>query len=169
MEETIRELDSEVKANIARLATDDKGATIMESNALQACACNLETAYIEMLLEFVPDSRKVQAINCVDQYGATPLMVAASSLHFSDPEDRVQMCDKLIQLNADKNMMDEAGLTALGNFRKSNQSMSDFTSTLLYMDPGGPREAEINLRMETLLMPLMGPTPADPLELMTNL
>lgn len=160
VEDEIRDLNSQVKANIARLAADDEGTIIMESNALHACACNLETAYVEMLLEFVPNSRKVRAINCVDQYGKTPLMTAASSLHFSDPEVRFQMCDKLIQLNADKNMTDEAGRTALGHFRMSDQSMSDFNNTF-GMDPRGPREAEVSRRMETLLMPLMGPTPAD--------
>jgi hypothetical protein len=162
-EKGVKELDSQVRAGISRYVTDEEGTVVMQSNALHACACNLEPSYVEMLLERVPDSRKVQAINSFDPNGYTPLMTAAASSHFEDPEDRYQMCENLIHLNANKNLTGDGGRTALGHFRHTEQSLIDF-SDAMSLPLRGPGEIEMSRRMETLLMPLMGPTPADAAE-----
>jgi hypothetical protein len=46
-EKEIKELDSQVRAGISpRYVTDEEGTVVMQSNALHACACNLEATYM---------------------------------------------------------------------------------------------------------------------------
>jgi len=161
-----RDLDARVRLQVSELVEKAGSDIIQNSDALQACACNLQPNYIELLLSFVPDAKKVSAMNSLDSHGETPLRIAALSGACSSlcPETRLQTCQKIIELGGDKNLTDSNGLTALGKFRKADRCQRDFWGScgvLNLTNPNYRAQVESAPALEELLRPVLGPTAAD--------
>jgi ankyrin repeat protein len=160
MSKEIQDFDERVRSEVTTMINQQDGGPylILRSDAIHACACNLQSSLIELFLEFIPSQEaKQQAINHPDRDGQTPLMVAAAML---DQDDRqYQTCELLLSLGANKSFISPSGHTALGKARMGQLAVSEFNTTF-----GLPRNSG-NLdgirAMETLLRPLMGPTAAD--------
>jgi acetoin utilization deacetylase AcuC-like enzyme len=108
----------------------------MDRRAIHACACfNLHSSWIDMLLEFLPSEQKKQRapVNLPDGSGQAPLMMAAAKLDHS--ERRYQTCVVLLDLGADKSIVDPFGHTALGKFREGQRAIRDMNGALFGMAP----------------------------------
>jgi hypothetical protein len=159
-EETLRELDkrklAEVTAWVKQAGTD----IITSSNVLHFCAYSLDPLYLHLVVNLIPNAATQElALNSFDQFGKTPLMSAACSDNFdrSTVGNLLKMCQLLIQLGADKNMVDASGLTALGWYRKTCRANRDCYAFI----GGGLGRTDNSVDMERLLLPFKGPTVAD--------
>jgi hypothetical protein len=162
-ENELREADSRVKADVTNHLADcdDQETIVAESNAIHACACNLDTDYIELLLSFVSKPNQRKTIDRVDLHGVTPLMLAAGSNLSTSADNRFQVCEKIIALGADKDIADDTGLTAFGHFRKSERATHDQAQVLGMSMLDASRPEDWAQRMERLLAPSSGPTAQD--------
>jgi hypothetical protein len=164
-EQQIRDFDervrSEVAATIKNQGGDGRGPElILGSNAIHACAFNLHSSLIVMLLEFLPSQeKKQQAVNLPDGSGQTPLMIAAAKLDHG--ERRYQTCELLLELGADKSIVDPSGHTALGKFREGQRTIRDMDGTFGLAPPDPDHRLNHVKAMEVLLKSLLGPTEAD--------
>ena len=154
--EELRKFDERTRMEVQRFV-EDEGASVEASHALHCCASRHVAEYIELLLEFVPPEKRVQAINGTDSGLHTPLMCAACRP--GENEMKLRICTLLINLGADVSMVEPSGMTALGVFRSSRQSVIDYNHTF-----GLQTQAE-NLatiaQLETILKPPNGGTEAD--------
>lgn len=160
----IQELDERVRDEVSKLVENNGTDIIQNSDALHACACNLQPDYIEMLLSFVPNEKKRSVVNGLDVHGETPLRTATLSGAFKSKycEMFLQTCQKIIDLGGDKNLTNANGLSALGTFRKANSSICGFWGALTHANPNDrAQEGLSSLAMEELLWPVLGPTAAD--------
>jgi hypothetical protein len=160
MSKEIRDFDERVRSEVTTMINQQGGGPylILRSDAIHACACNLQSSLIELLLEFIPSQeRKERAINHPDSDGQTPLMVAAAML---DQDDRqYQTCELLLGLGANKSIISPSGYTALGKVRMGQLAVNEFNTTF-GLPPSSGNWGGIRA-MEALLKPLMGPTAAD--------
>lgn len=158
-------IKNEFKSKVQKHVTEHGHGVIIESNALHACAANLVHEYVEELLKHVPIEEKKQALNAFDCDGNTPLMVAAGQ-DDSRRDDlrgkRVHFCQHLLHLGADADKLDEKGTSALGHYRQSYRDALDFMRAYFFMSSMDVDEiVAVNLEMESLLRPSMGPSAAD--------
>jgi hypothetical protein len=162
-ENELKDADSRVRADVITHLADcnDQEAIIAESNAIHACACNLDTDYVELLLSFVSRQNQWKTINKVDVHGVTPLMLAAGSNLSTSADNRFQVCENIISLGADKDITDDTGLTALGHFRKSERATHDQAQVFGMSMLDANRPEDWAQRMERLLVPSNGPTAQD--------
>ena len=97
----------------------------------------------------------------------TPLMYAANKAitESESPTEsgavKIRLCDMLVNLGADKSIVNPSGYTALGCFRLSRRAHSGMN--LLYSGVALREDPRFNSRLEALLMPADGETPADSL------
>ena len=154
------DIDAQIRTKVSQLVEKAGPEVIMNSEAIHACAFNLQPEYIELLLEFVPECKKRQVINKLDLNGETPLRTAAMNGMFSSiyPDIRFKTCQKIIDLGGDRNLVDSAGLTALGKFRKADWDRGGASSQA---NPNYRVQVESALALEELLRPTLGPTAAD--------
>jgi hypothetical protein len=152
-----------VTATIKNQGGDGGPELIHGSNAIHACAFNLHSSLIGILLEFLPsEQKKQQAVNLPDGSRQTPLMIAAAKLDHD--ERRYQTCELLLELGADKSIVDPSGHTALGKFREGQRiirDMDDMDGTFGMAPPDPDHRLDRVKAMEALLKPLLGPTEAD--------
>ncbi len=166
----IRRLDERARSVAVHLIQQAGTDTIIESsNALHACALNLEPVYLKMLMNLLSDDAKRRhAINAFDRRGMTPLMTAARSNNFESGTigNRLSMCQAVLDLGADKNVVDATGLTALGRYRKAFRETNAIQASV--GNPYSPiviAEVKAMSSMEELLMPVQGPSYGDELVL----
>ena len=161
--EDIQKHDQTVRTEVMQRVQQD-GASITNSNVLHACAANLLPRYMDLMLEFVPESEHRTALNKRDQNGTTPLMAAAAT-EGSDKQEKVryETLEKLIDLGVDKNITNGCGETALGELRRNKRSRDDFRYAFQSWSRHDNDTTTQNLytRMEQLLRPFGGPTAAD--------
>ncbi len=161
-EEKLRELDKRMLAKVTAFVNQAGTNIITSSYVLHFCAFHLDPFYLHLVFNLIPNATAQElALNSFDQHGKTPLMVAACSDNFnrSTIGNRLKMCQLLIQLGADKNIVDASGLTALGWYRKTCRANRDCYAVI---GGGLGRTADDDLQdMDCLLLPLKGPTVAD--------
>jgi hypothetical protein len=150
-------ITSKVRSETSRFRGD--GATLKDSNVVHACACYQNVEYLDLLLESAPASERLEIVNYLDDNGDTPLMVAAGS-GVGSAETRYRVLEKLIDLGADKNIVDASGETALGSYRGQRQRKNDFLNTFRLTSQIA-EDATFDQRLELLLQPSGGPTSAD--------
>jgi hypothetical protein len=157
LEQELCDLDARVRSEVSKLVDESGYDLILSSDSIHCCACNNLPLYVKLLLDFIPNDKKNQAINKLDQHGSTPLMVAARR----DNKESLDTCNLIISLGGDKSIVNANGLTALGSFRQSQKSSMDFWTTtgLISMKPATDNGTAT--AMEALLMPSNGPTDAD--------
>jgi len=160
----IQELDAKVRSEVKGFV-DRCGIDIIEcSYAVHCCSCHFQSEYVQLLLDFVPDTKKKHAVNSLDEHGRTALMVAAtSSQHYAENIGmREYTCQFLIDVGADRGISGVEGLSALGRFRETFRDRRDF-----YMSNGihgcslWQAELAVVASMERTLLPVGGPTQAD--------
>ena len=166
LRQNAHDFDATVRSEIAELVKCTGVEVIQSSNAIHAAACNLVPEYIELLMDFVPQDKKRDAINSLDSRGESPLRIAASSLNFPSlrPKIRLQTCKKIIELGGDKDLVDCNGLSAFGKFRLADRGARDFWGchgNLHFGNPSYSAQTEFDIDMELLLEPSTGPTAAD--------
>jgi hypothetical protein len=162
LEQELEEFDTTVRSKVTQSVEQFGYDIIVQSNIIQACASNLECSYIEMLMGVLPPDQKVQAINEFDQKGVTPLMLAAGKT--VDARDKqLQTCRLLLNLDANKDIVDASGMTALGRFRDSTRTNNDFINCLMpaFAEEEQDATEDHNDQMEVLLTPSNGPTEED--------
>jgi len=164
VEQKLQEFDTNVRSKVTQRVEEFGHGIILQSNSIHACASNLEGSYVEMLMGFLPSDQKTQAMNGFDQHiGVTPLMLAASKIVDNTRDKQLQTCRLLLNLDANKDIVDASGMTALGRFRDSQRSSNDFCISMMPSRAGRDQDAneQHNQQMEALLMPSSGPTEAD--------
>lgn len=142
---------------------------VLQSNAFHACVFNLAKPILDILLDYLPDiDSKSAIINRLDQFGCTPLMIAAKTTGYRLGDDRGRkMIQFLLDLGADKDIIrSDDGLSCLGLFRKHYNQARTRDEEWLDMDSEIVRERarlarEEARRVEILLTPYRGATPAD--------
>lgn len=158
----IRTKNEELKAEVTNLVNE--GASVRRAQALHCSALFLNTELLDFFLGLVPPNERTSAINDLDENGMTPLICSVMKA----PE-RVNEADKyyntvqhLLRLGSDKSTVDPHGRTALGQYRMSVRSMSDYYHTFSIQQQGTNDEwSNIHRRMEAALMPIGGETEAD--------
>ena len=113
-----------VRGKIQRLV--QRGASVSGSHSLHGCVANFDThgEYVELLASLEPG-----CINSLDQTNVTPLMIAANLTPGTASKDRPASSasvTKLLELGADKELVNTQGLTAYGCFRTARRDISDF-------------------------------------------
>lgn len=157
LQQQVRDLDANVRSEVTNAVEQSGYEVILESNVFHCCACNLVPDYIDMLMEFVPNDNKEQAINTFDSDDNSPLMTAASR-SLDSLSDSVETCERIIRLGGDKDLVNANRFSALGVFRRQHRSIIDFLRTF----GQSTADQEIAARtMEAMLMPMRGPTAAD--------
>jgi hypothetical protein len=154
-------LTSKIRTGTKRFV-DEAGASLKDSHVAHACAGNHDVETLDLLLEFAPQSERPEILDHLDHSGLTPLIVAAG-VSLSSPEKRYRMLVKLINLGADKNIVDASGETALGSYRERRRSVGDFHNVyhLSVASSETQMGPEFHARFESLLRPSGGPTRAD--------
>jgi hypothetical protein len=163
----LESLDGEARTKLTESVAKHGVNIIREANVFHACISNGEQSLLELALQFIPAEDRTQLVNSLDRNGATPLMVAACANCGSDK--MVKLCLFLINLGADKDIVDAGGMTALGKFRTLVRSRTDYTRAMLPQEVIARQRqssAELSRRMEPLLMPSNGPTEADDAQLL---
>eukprot|EP00579_Thalassiosira_antarctica_P027543 CAMPEP_0202018672 /NCGR_PEP_ID=MMETSP0905-20130828/40056_1 /ASSEMBLY_ACC=CAM_ASM_000554 /TAXON_ID=420261 /ORGANISM="Thalassiosira antarctica, Strain CCMP982" /LENGTH=642 /DNA_ID=CAMNT_0048579685 /DNA_START=81 /DNA_END=2007 /DNA_ORIENTATION=+ len=155
----------QLQSNVAALV-NEKGASIRKSFVLH-CSSRLLLDFTEFLLEMVPPSERIDAINDLDMNGSTPLHCAVLGLpELEQAAEQYNFVQRLFELGADKNIMDPAtGKTALGQYRCAVSSSEDYSSVFGHAR-GDIEEREqawrlVHERMEEALMPARGESEAD--------
>jgi len=133
-----------------------QGADLTRAGVLQYCAANGMLELLEPML-----TRGAQ-INGKDGHtGATALMVAAATVSAGRSNHSQQhyttMVSTLIALGADKNVVDNDGLSAFGHYLKGIRNINDFCATFHF----GERMQKVDPMMRQMLTPVGGPTSAD--------
>jgi len=145
--------DGQTLGSAAVLAAVDEmvaeGADIVRAGVLQWCAARGCRHLIQPLL-----SRGAQ-INAKDQLDLTPLMIAASRGGREGSDDRIAMVSALIAFGADKNIVDDDGISALGHYFSSLRRANDFNATF------DLEKQVLDPVLRTMLAPARGPTIAD--------
>ena len=109
------------------------GASVASANVLHACAAKGAIPAFTRLLSLLPAGGALQTVNVGDFSGTTPLMLAASrargmvSIH--NPRVSVEFCALLLSLGADKNAVNDEGLTAFGALMQASRRYRDFAET----------------------------------------
>jgi hypothetical protein len=111
----LESMDAPARNMITASVSKHGNGVIREANVFHACASNGEQDLMGIVLEFVPAQDRLQVVNSLDRDGATPLMVAACSGCNNDT-NKVELCHFLVNLGADKDLVDTGGMTALGNW-----------------------------------------------------
>jgi hypothetical protein len=152
-----------LEAELLRLVSE--GGAIERSNAAHVCAACGKMEEMNVLLRVAGTGNANRVLNAKNEKGMTPLMVAASSattnflfhvnLSMGRPTPRPEgICDQLVSRGADKSLVDDVGLTALGHMREKAMDYMQFA--------GGFQATMTKLEVLTrILMPLTGPTLAD--------
>jgi hypothetical protein len=104
-----------------KIMVEEHGATILGSNLVHTCAANGDIDMLMLILEYSPKCRMEEVINSRDHLGLTPLMRAASSgsTHGIEGRQILPMLEKLLHLGADKDVVDNYGMTAFTQFAYS--------------------------------------------------
>jgi hypothetical protein len=153
--EKLASLKPETKAEIAlRL---EQGASVKESNALHACAEDINLEYLELLVEFLPPQERRAALNKRNEKERTPLMVASGCYSPGSADERYRIMEVLMDLGADQNAADFSGKTALGIYRE----LKKFSSPELFGIDLPLVGTDGDLRFEAILRPCDGPSAAD--------
>lgn len=135
----------------------------MDSGAIHLSAAATNIMLVEALLGFLPDttSEKSKALNALDRFGRSPLMVVASMSTELGLRECHRTLEALINLGADKNIVDTCtGLSALGHFLNSRKK-AEIPFVLLGLQGLSALINENASRTEVLLTPDSGPTLAD--------
>ena len=145
-----------VSVEVAKLMA--RGATLEKARVLHATAFHNNVPLLKKLMEMVPVAQRTNFIHERDDYGFTPLMLAAkgapgkSSIHANAP---TEMCLFLIGLGADKSAVNADGRTAYGEMKAAERNLSDFYNSF-QIKHGNPCAG-----LEICLMPAGGATAAD--------
>jgi len=157
------EREKEFVQQVISLIKDDE-ASIRKAFVLHCFRLNV---LFDALFDLVPANERKAAINEVDFGGCTPLFTAAQSVpdDIAQATEQYKFVEKLLKLGADKNYVDFKGLTALGMYRTTLQSV-DISTALLNSHWRDEEDDDadwdpIHVRMEDLLMPAGGETEAD--------
>jgi hypothetical protein len=121
-----------------KIMGEEHGATILGSNVVHTCASYVDIDILNLILAFLPKYTVEEVKNSRDQTGLTPLMQTAHSSHTFP----IPMLERLLDLGADKDMVDSSGFTAFSIF-EYNLSMADDESLMprikrLLEPSGGP-------------------------------
>lgn len=134
-----------------------EGANPANLPVLQIAAANGDVELLEPLIT------RGANINFQDakQRGVTPLMIAAQgSLRKVNKDNRkadATVVKKLLELGADKSVVDSDGRSCLGHYYSALRSLNDFSAALL----GGVDMIKVDKSMVELLTPEGGATEAD--------
>lgn len=130
-----------------------QGACPKRACALHMCAIHNQFAFFSWLWHYGAD------VNAADEYGWTPLMLAASRMAQTDRFGcyDTRAVAELILLGADKDATDTDGFTALGHFYMAIREHNDIVDTNCRW---GDRRVPDSYAV-TLLLPAGGPTAAD--------
>ena len=132
-----------------------KGADIKESHILHAAAHRHYLGLFKPLIEKGAD------VNALDDNSMTPLMIVAANIgkriEISADRSLRIIWDLRSLCNADRNLQDRAGRTALGHYYRAWRDMRGFDREV-----GAPiKDTPINKSIEDMLRPDDGPTEAD--------
>ena len=142
------------------LATVDRfvalGADLTRAGMLQFCVANGHKELLEPML-----ARGAQISGKDGHSGATALMIAAAKVPVqTSPTDwrhDSTMVATLIALGADKDVVDNDGVSALGHYFQSIRSTNDFSATFGLKGP----KLKVDPTLRRMLTPAGGPTAAD--------
>lgn len=104
------------------------------------------------------------ALNFTDAFGNTPLMVAAIKAAGSRSRDGIQdtkVIDLLLQKRANRDLIDEDGMSAYGLLTEKLNEYSLMMSTMLGKPPSSEPDHPSVTSLKRKLMPSTGPTDAD--------
>ena len=143
------------------LATVDRfvalGADLTRAGVLQFCVANGHKELLEPML-----ARGAQISGKDGRSGTTALMIAAEKVPVqTSPTDwrhDSTMVATLIALGADKDVVDNDGVSALGHYFKSIRSTNDFSATFGLIKG---RKLKVDPTLRRMLTPAGGPTAAD--------
>ena len=143
------------------LATVDRfvalGADLTRAGVLQFCVANGHKELLEPML-----ARGAQISGKDGRSGTTALMIAAAKVPVqTSPTDwrhDSTMVATLIALGADKDVVDNDGVSALGHYFKSIRSTNDFSATFGLIKG---RKLKVDPTLRRMLTPAGGPTAAD--------
>jgi hypothetical protein len=165
-EEKLRKFDANVRKEVTEFLSSEATSSdevIMKSEAIHTCAFQTVNAYIELLLNFLPDdSMKNKAINYPDPNGVTPLMVTAAVAGATESGDhgkRLETCKFLLDRGADKDVQTRLGLIQVvrecNSSAASNTGSRDRLSTCLLLS--GRRSASCPDKVTVVQTPTKGP------------
>eukprot|EP00551_Chaetoceros_affinis_P004401 CAMPEP_0203670520 /NCGR_PEP_ID=MMETSP0090-20130426/6566_1 /ASSEMBLY_ACC=CAM_ASM_001088 /TAXON_ID=426623 /ORGANISM="Chaetoceros affinis, Strain CCMP159" /LENGTH=406 /DNA_ID=CAMNT_0050535397 /DNA_START=189 /DNA_END=1409 /DNA_ORIENTATION=+ len=138
-----------------------RGASITQSRALHVAVANNCYDMVEYLLQIGHD-----AIDTFDEFGNTPLMLAAVSAAERSSKDGIgntKIVDLLLAMKAKRDLCDPSGMTAYGQFINKRKEYDLMMKTLLGHPPpsaSAPKHPSEEMLMQKLV-PDSGPTEAD--------
>ena len=151
---------NKVRENLIRQFLS-QGGSVVRSHALHAAVGNNCFEMVKLLLRI-----ELDAINAFDEFGATPLMVAAISAAGRSSNDGIQdtrIIDLLLEAGATRELCDRSGMTAYGKYVDARKQYTLAIQTMMGMSvpsssaPKHPSEE----RLMRILVPVNGPTEAD--------
>ncbi|GAX10778.1 hypothetical protein FisN_UnNu011 [Fistulifera solaris] len=132
-----------------------------DSDAIHIAAAGKNLQLVRLLLDFVPGADKAKVMNALDRTGLTPLMVLADVAPSTNLIECRQTMETFINMGADTNAAHAInGLSAFGHFRDSNKRAERSRILWGYPELSVELKEEVS-RIEALLRPADGPTPAD--------
>ena len=134
---------------------------VLDSDVIHVTTTANSMDLLEILLESLPASDKTKSLNGLDRFGLTPLMVVAGMAPAVSLAKCRQTMETLISMGANKNIVNASqGLSALGYFRDSKRQAEVPRMIFGFQEPSAEVQAEVS-RIEAVLRPANGPTPAD--------
>ena len=134
---------------------------VLDSDVIHLTASGHHMDLLGMIVDLLPEPERALALNGLDRFGLTPLMVVAGTAVSRDLIKCRQTTEALINMGADKNTVHASkGLSAMGHFRDVRKKLE--VPHFIFGTPGLSAELQAEAsRIEALLRPTNGPTPAD--------